>query len=284
MNKSCARCERTVYPVEMLKCLDKSWHKGCFTCEACGMTLNMKNYKGYNKLPYCHAHYPTTKFTAVADTPENRRLAKNTKAQSQVEYQKQFVQEKGMKISVADDPETMRAKQNTQNQSSVLYTGQLQQREQSELHRPPPETGTVRKGNIHVRQNNIQSVPDPSQLPVTHHYQPPTSPDDYDPVHQFESVTGFSFTPYSGPPGKQQAVGSLFDSKPQTVQSPPPAGQMSKKYCAIYDYTAADQDEVSFREGDLVINWRHIDEGWMTGTIERTGQTGMLPSNYVQLV
>ncbi|XP_041458360.1 LIM and SH3 domain protein F42H10.3-like isoform X4 [Lytechinus variegatus] len=187
MNKSCARCQRTVYPVEMLKCLDKSWHKGCFTCEACGMTLNMKNYKGYNKLPYCHAHYPTTKFTTVADTPENRRLAKNTKAQSQVEYQKQFVQEKGMKISVADDPETMRAKKNTQNQSSVLYTGQLQQREQSELHRPPPETGTVRKGNIHVRQNNIQSVPDPSQLPVTHHYQPPTSPDDYDPVHQFES-------------------------------------------------------------------------------------------------
>ncbi|XP_041458359.1 LIM and SH3 domain protein Lasp-like isoform X3 [Lytechinus variegatus] len=239
MNKSCARCQRTVYPVEMLKCLDKSWHKGCFTCEACGMTLNMKNYKGYNKLPYCHAHYPTTKFTTVADTPENRRLAKNTKAQSQVEYQKQFVQEKGMKISVADDPETMRAKKNTQNQSSVLYTGQLQQREQSELHRPPPETGTV---------------------------------------------TGFSFTPYSGPPGKQQAVGSLFDSKPQTVQSPPPAGQMSKKYCAIYDYTAADQDEVSFREGDLVINWQHIDEGWMTGTIERTGQTGMLPSNYVQLV
>lgn len=48
-------------------------------------------------------------------------------------------------------------------------------------------TEIVRKGNIHVRQNDIESVPDPAQLPVTHHYQPPTSPDDYDPVHQFES-------------------------------------------------------------------------------------------------
>eukprot|EP00057_Strongylocentrotus_purpuratus_P025952 XP_011680426.1 PREDICTED: LIM and SH3 domain protein 1 isoform X1 [Strongylocentrotus purpuratus] len=300
MNKTCARCLRTVYPVEEMKCLDKSWHKGCFTCESCGMTLNMKNYKGYDKLPYCHAHYPTTKFTTVADPFENRRLAKNTKTQSQVEYQKQFVQDKGCKISVADDPETVRARRNTQNQSAVMYTGQLQQREQSEQHRPAPEAGTVRKGNIHVRQNDIESVPDPAQLPVTHHYQPPTSPDDYDPVHQFESVTGFSFTrltqrsyqtrlewTYSGPPASKQSVGSLFDpgQKPQMQQQqmPPSAGQPNK-YRAIYDYLAADQDEVSFKEGDLVVNWQHIDEGWMTGTIERTGQKGMLPSNYVQPV
>lgn len=33
---------------------------------------------------FLNSHYPTTKFTTVADTPENRRLAKNTKTQSQV--------------------------------------------------------------------------------------------------------------------------------------------------------------------------------------------------------
>ena len=48
----------------------------------------MKTYKGYNKLPYCTTHYPTTKFTAVADTPENKRLAAQTKAQSEVVYRK----------------------------------------------------------------------------------------------------------------------------------------------------------------------------------------------------
>lgn len=73
--KKCAReeCGKTVYPIEELKCLDKAgshgyaflligttyayyfqvWHKQCFKCTVCGMTLNMKNYKGYDKMPYC---------------------------------------------------------------------------------------------------------------------------------------------------------------------------------------------------------------------------------------
>lgn len=50
----------------------------------------------------------------------------------------------------------------------------------------------------------------------------------------------------------------------------------------MYDYTAGDDDEVSFQEGDRIINSEIIDEGWMTGTVERTGETGMLPSNYVE--
>ena len=31
------------------------WHKACFTCQVCKMTLTMKNYKGYDKNPYCQA-------------------------------------------------------------------------------------------------------------------------------------------------------------------------------------------------------------------------------------
>nr|CAD7578935.1 unnamed protein product [Timema californicum] len=55
MNKKCARCEKTVYPIEELKCLDKIWHKQCFRCNECNMTLNMRTYKGFNKQPYCEA-------------------------------------------------------------------------------------------------------------------------------------------------------------------------------------------------------------------------------------
>ncbi|CAD6187982.1 unnamed protein product [Caenorhabditis auriculariae] len=51
---------------------------------------------------------------------------------------------------------------------------------------------------------------------------------------------------------------------------------------AIYDYAAADKDEVSFLEGDIIVNCEKIDEGWMTGTVQRTLQWGMLPANYVQ--
>ena len=57
------------------------WHKSCFKCQVCNMTLNMKNYKGFDKLPYCGAHVPKAKATTVVDTPEMRRLAENSKIQ-----------------------------------------------------------------------------------------------------------------------------------------------------------------------------------------------------------
>ncbi|XP_026525430.1 LIM and SH3 domain protein 1 isoform X1 [Notechis scutatus] len=84
MNPSCARCGKIVYPTEKVNCLDKYWHKACFHCEVCKMTLNMKNYKGYGKKPYCNAHYPKQSFTMVADTPENLRLKQQSELQSQV--------------------------------------------------------------------------------------------------------------------------------------------------------------------------------------------------------
>ena len=123
MNPPCARGKKTVYPTEKLNCLDKIWHKLCFKCESCGMTLNMKNYKGYKKLPYCNAHYPTTSFTAVADTPENMRIKKNTSNQSGVVYQKEFAKEKGKFTSVTDDPETMRSKKTQLQASGIAYRG-----------------------------------------------------------------------------------------------------------------------------------------------------------------
>ena len=55
-------------------------------------------------------------------------------------------------------------------------------------------------------------------------------------------------------------------------------------YQAMYDYDAQDDDEVGFRENDIVVNVEPIDEGWMFGTIERTGMRGMLPANYVERI
>lgn len=51
----------------------------------------------------------------------------------------------------------------------------------------------------------------------------------------------------------------------------------------MYDYEAKDVDEVSFMEGDLIYEIESIDAGWMTGRVERTGKTGMLPANYLEL-
>lgn len=50
----------------------------------------------------------------------------------------------------------------------------------------------------------------------------------------------------------------------------------------MYDYEAKDTDEVSFTEGDLIYEIDSVGSGWMTGRVERTGKTGMLPANYVE--
>lgn len=59
---------------------------------------------------------------------------------------------------------------------------------------------------------------------------------------------------------------------------------LQKRYRAVYDYAAADEDEVSFADGDLIVDVQQIDEGWMFGRVERTGQQGMLPANYVEAI
>ena len=72
MSASCYRCSKTVNPDEKLNCLDKIWHKYCFTCEYCQITLNMETYQDHEKLPYCKVHYPPTNFNADDDSPNGK--------------------------------------------------------------------------------------------------------------------------------------------------------------------------------------------------------------------
>jgi len=53
---------------------------------------------------------------------------------------------------------------------------------------------------------------------------------------------------------------------------------------ALYDYSAADDDEVSFQEGDIITQAQEVGGGWYFGIVERTGASGMLPGNYVEEV
>uniref|UniRef100_A0A3P9D9L9 LIM and SH3 domain protein 1 n=2 Tax=Haplochromini TaxID=319058 RepID=A0A3P9D9L9_9CICH len=223
MNPLCSRCNLVVYPTEKVNCLDKYWHKGCFSCEVCKMTLNMKNYKGFEKRPYCNAHYPKSSFTCVTDTPENLRLKQQSKIQSQVLYREDFEKNKGKGFSVvADTPEMQRIKK-TQDQIS----------------------------NVSVTKASTPFTP------LVCGYQQPAATQNYH-----------------------------YDPAPEPVRqaaaAPPPSA--GKRYRAVYDYSAADEDEVSFMDGDVIVDVQQIDEGWMYGRVERTGQQGMLPANYVEAI
>ncbi|XP_036428862.1 LIM and SH3 domain protein 1-like isoform X1 [Colossoma macropomum] len=230
MNPQCSRCNKIVYPTEKVNCLDKYWHKGCFSCEVCKMTLNMKNYKGFDKKPYCSQHYPKTSFTSVADTPENLRLMQQSKVQSQVLYKEEFEKNKGKGFSaVADTPEMQRIKKTQDQISNIKY------HEEFEKSRMGGE------------------------------------------AHPFDNNAGKAYQPSSPQKGN-------YEPQPPRSAAAPPASGGGKRYRAVYDYVAADEDEVSFADGDVILDVQQIDEGWMFGRVERTGQQGMLPANYVEAI
>ncbi|CDQ65399.1 unnamed protein product [Oncorhynchus mykiss] len=82
---------------------------------------------------------------------------------------------------------------------------------------------------------------------------------------------------------QQPGYGYMHQTSMSSVRSQqsPPSVTM-RVYRALYDYAAQDHDEVSFRDGDVIVNAQPIDEGWMYGTVQRTGKSGMLPANYVE--
>ncbi|XP_068191987.1 LIM and SH3 domain protein 1 [Antennarius striatus] len=237
MDPLCSRCKLVVYPTEKVNCLDKFWHKGCFSCEVCNMTLNMKNYKGLNKVPYCNSHYPKLQSTVVADTPENKRLKEQSKMQSTVHYKEGTDKSRAQRCSQpADTQEYQRHKANQEHVSNAKY------------HADHERNKAGGAAQHHQPSNTSQAA---YQTPVaSHNYS-------YDPAPE---------------PVRQVAA------------APAPSSGAVTRYRAVYDYCAADEDEVSFMDGDVIADCQRIDDGWMFGRVERTGQQGMLPANYVEAI
>ncbi|XP_046880332.1 LIM and SH3 domain protein 1-like isoform X1 [Hypomesus transpacificus] len=347
MNPQCARCGKIVYPTEKVNCLDKNWHKGCFHCEVCKMTLNMKNYKGYDKTPYCNAHYPKTSFTIVADTPENLRLKHQSELQSQVKYKRDFEESKGRGFSiVSDTPELQRLRRTQEQISNAKYHEDFE-RERGRGYTPVMEDvgmDRLQRSNHMMMEAGYKGV-HPQVVEMDRRpgiivdmkvwRTDPGSIFDFDPVedniqskslrrmserasrlsrqvsqqslqsqpaslsslasepwdHSLSVCSGTS-TPapvlpgayHQSVPQQQQGYGYMHQtsmSSVRSIQSPPHSTTM-RVYRALYDYAAQDHDEVSFRDGDIIVNAQSIDEGWMYGTVQRTGKSGMLPANYVE--
>ncbi|NWS28085.1 LASP1 protein, partial [Polioptila caerulea] len=98
------------------------WHKSCFHCETCKMTLNMKNYKGYEKKPYCNAHYPKQSFTMVAVQIHFPPVPIHFPLLPQIRYKEEFEKNKGKGFSVvADTPELQRIKKTQDQISNIKY-------------------------------------------------------------------------------------------------------------------------------------------------------------------
>jgi len=55
--QKCAKCEKSVYPLEMIVACNKSWHKGCFTCTHCHSVISLKSFASLEEKPYCKPHF-----------------------------------------------------------------------------------------------------------------------------------------------------------------------------------------------------------------------------------
>ncbi|XP_032871302.1 nebulette isoform X3 [Amblyraja radiata] len=274
MNPQCARCGKIVYPTEKVNCLDKYWHRACFHCEICRMTLNMKTYKGYEKKPYCNAHYPKQQFTIVTDTPENLRLKQQSELQSQAKYKEDFEKNRGRGFSiVTDTPELQRLKRTQEQISNIKYHEDFEKGKGKGFTSVSDDLVTERA------RKNTQFMSDAMYKGVQPHV-----------VEMEKNRSGIMGAAVL--PGAYQQMhsphspgyGYMHQSNVSSVrpQHSLPHQINMRTYRAMYDYTAADEDEVSFKDGDYIINVQAIDEGWMYGTVQRTGRTGMLPANYVE--
>nr|XP_022318892.1 LIM zinc-binding domain-containing Nebulette-like isoform X7 [Crassostrea virginica] len=296
--------------------------KGSYTqvADTPDMLRHQQNTKNISLIEY-HRNFEESKsnFTSVTDTPVMKTQLTNTKNISLIQYQKDFTESrgscyqvpdtvemkthrrnmenvslikyhadfekmKGTKITVVDDPETMRIKQNTAIQSNVEYHKVRDQLSEMEQKRPDQEARVENAPSRKVGSisdydplnNEFGSIGrysggDPEQ-PRGYNQPPPQS---YQPPPQS----------YQPPPQSYQPPPQSYQPPPQSYQPPPPQPASEGLVCkALYDYTSADSDEVSFQEDDLIINCQPIDDGWMEGTVKRTGERGMLPSNYVERV
>ena len=80
----------------------------------------------------------------------------------------------------------------------------------------------------------------------------------------------------------QNHFSQVQQPRKMSVRPKPRAKPKPKKCKAIYDYDAQDNDELSFRAGDIIFIKNKDSSGWWEGSLN--GVTGQFPGNYTQEV
>ncbi|KAM9189125.1 nebulin isoform 4-T5 [Mergus octosetaceus] len=255
----------------------------------------------------------------VLDTPEMRRVRETQKHISTVKYHEDFEKNKGTFTPVVTDPITERVKKNMQDFSDISYRGI--QRRVVEMERKRVDQDQENLTGLRVWRTNPGSVFDydpaedniqsrslhmisvqaqrrsrehsrsASALSISGGDEKSEPSEGVDQHLSYYSNGGFftSTTTVGYKHAKtielpQQRSSSVATQQTTVSSVPSHPSTAGKTYRAMYDYMAADADEVSFKDGDTIVNVQAIDEGWMYGTVQRTGKTGMLPANYVEAI
>ncbi|XP_040056683.2 E3 ubiquitin-protein ligase SH3RF3 isoform X1 [Gasterosteus aculeatus] len=66
------------------------------------------------------------------------------------------------------------------------------------------------------------------------------------------------------------------------VLRPEPKPLSRERYRVVVPYPPQSEAEIELREGDVVFVHKKREDGWFKGTLQRTGQTGLFPSSFVE--
>lgn len=70
---------------------------------------------------------------------------------------------------------------------------------------------------------------------------------------------------------------------PKAVSSVDEGGVKSTTAVAQYDYEKDEDNEVEFKEGDIIVDIEFVDEEWWSGKNSRTNEVGVFPGSYVTI-
>ncbi|XP_073926872.1 nebulin isoform X32 [Castor canadensis] len=255
----------------------------------------------------------------VLDTPEMRRVRETQRNISTVKYHEDFEKHKGCFTPVVTDPITERVKKNTQDFSDINYRGiqrkvvEMEQKRNDQDYETitglrvwrtnpgsvfdyDPAEDNIQSRSLHLinaqaqRRSREQSR-SASALSISggeekseHSEAANQHQSTYSDGGVFFSATSTAYKHVKTTELPQQRSSSVATQQTTLSSIPSHPSTAGKIFRAMYDYMAADADEVSFKDGDAIVNVQAIDEGWMYGTVQRTGRTGMLPANYVEAI
>ncbi|XP_036201300.1 nebulette isoform X4 [Myotis myotis] len=250
----------------------------------------------------------------ILDTPGLRHVKEAQNHISMVKYHEDFEKTKGRGFTpVVDDPVTERVRKNTQVVSDAAYKGvhphivEMDRRPGIIVDLKVWRTDPGSIFDIDPLEDNIQSRSLHMLSEKASQYRRQRSRshssstfgtvlgDDKSEISEIypsfscssevtrPSDEGAPVLPGAYQQSHSQGYGYMHQTSLSSMRSMQHSPNL-RTYRAMYDYSAQDEDEVSFRDGDYIVNVQPIDDGWMYGTVQRTGKTGMLPANYIEFV
>uniref|UniRef100_A0A667G4W2 Nebulette n=1 Tax=Lynx canadensis TaxID=61383 RepID=A0A667G4W2_LYNCA len=253
-----------------------------------------KNQENLSSVKYTQDHKQMKgRSSLILDTPGLRYVKEAQNHISMVKYHEDFEKTKGRGFTpVVDDPVTERVRKNTQVVSDAAYKGvhphivEMDRRPGIIVDLKVWRTDPGSIFDIDPLEDNIQSRSLHMLSEKASHYRRHRSRshssstfgtglgDDKSEISEIypsfsccsevtrPSDEGAPVLPGAYQQSHSQGYGYMHQTSLSSVRSMQHSPNL-RTYRAMYDYSAQDEDEVSFRDGDYIVNVQPIDDGWM---------------------